>query len=234
MRDDYDWDRYPVQYRAQLDEVRKQHALKLSKGDYEFIDNRLQQQRDSILPLHTNHRLLYETILQLRPHNVMEIGCGAGDHLHNLHILAPEIDLFGCDVSDEQLRFARERSPDLTANLWRIDITKRQTLTKSFDLCFSQAVIMHIRRKNRYLTALSNMFGLAGKYVILMENWASHSFIEDIQELHDQKKINWVDLFFHYREAPELKAPHLMVVSSRKLEYPILTSYDLLRRTAVR
>lgn len=237
--DDFDWRAYSTDYRAELTEVARQHTLKLSPGDYVFADGILSQVRD-VLPLHPNHRLLYETILQLDPKSAMEIGCGSGDHLHNLMTLSPNIELYGCDRSAEQIKLAQSRSPDLSADLRRADITKLHSLRvlPKVDLCFTQAVIMHIgtyysflkvlAHHRRHLDALGNLFRLAAKHVILMENWASHNFLTDIKSLHEMRIPPWNKANFYYRTSPEYGCPHLMVVSTEHLNYPALTDYHTL------
>jgi hypothetical protein len=87
---------------------------------------------------------------------------------------------------------------------------------------------MHIHTGNGHLVALSNLFKMATTYVILMENWRSHDFMESIRDIYDKKMIPWGDLFFYYRFSPELNKPHLMVVSAEKLDYEPLTRYDIL------
>lgn len=226
--DDFEWRRYHYHYQAELAEIKKSHTQVLSPGDYAFSGNVLSLQKD-ILPLHPNHRLLYETILQLTPSSILEVGCGGGDHLYNLQILAPFISLYGRDLSTEQLSFLRRRHPELKADIGLIDITLPfSSLWPVVDLCFTQAVIMHIHTGNGHLVALSNLFKMAIKFVVLMENWRSHNFMESIQNMFDKKMIAWGELFFYYRFSPELNKPHLMIVSAVKLDYEPLARYDIL------
>jgi SAM-dependent methyltransferase len=230
IKDDYDWKAYPIEYSAQLSEISRQHTLKLAPGDYAFREGNLSRMME-VPPLHPNHRLLYETILQLRPESVMEIGCGGGDHLYNLMTLTPETKLYGCDISPQQLEFARTRSPNLSAALQTVDITNGVSvkILPKADLCFTQAVIMHIRSRSRYLHALRNLFTLAIKYVVLMENWSRHNFMLDIKSLWEVGNLPWTNVNFYYRIAPEYGRPHLMVVSTQPLKnYTVLSDYDVL------
>lgn len=75
--DDFDWRWYHYHYQAELSEIKKVHTQVLSPGDYTFSNGILTHQ-SSALPLHPNHRLLYETILQLGPSSILEVGCGGG------------------------------------------------------------------------------------------------------------------------------------------------------------
>jgi SAM-dependent methyltransferase len=218
--DDFDWRSYNREYRGELKVIEKQHTLRLASGDYLFEGGALRA-RSARLPLHPNHRLLYETVLQLAPKSVMEVGCGGGDHLHNLALLAPALEIHGADRSEEQLRFLRERSPHLRADLRQLDATLpfSEGLPR-VDLCYTQAVIMHIKTGNGHLVALANLFRMAARQVVLMENWRSHSFVGDVRFLHDRRMIPWKELHCYFRRAPELGGrPHLMVASATRLDY---------------
>lgn len=224
--DDFDWRWYHHHYQAELSEIKKVHTQVLSPGDYTFSNGMLTHQ-SSALPLHPNHRLLYETILQLGPSSILEVGCG-GDHLYNLSVLAPNIDLYGRDLSNEQLSFLWRRHPELKADVGQIDITLPfSPLYPCVELCFTQAVIMHIHTGNGHLVGLSNLFKISNT-VVLIENWRSHNFMDTIQQLFEKKMIPWDNLFFYYRISPELNKPHIMIVSAEQLPYEPLTKYDIL------
>jgi hypothetical protein len=228
ITDEYDWDRYSTGYQQQLAELARIHTEVLTAGDYVFQSNRLQLRRD-ILPLHPNHQLLYETVLQLNPSSAMEIGCGSGDHLHNLKLLDPSIDLYGVDRSAGQIRLLHERHPDIAASVARMDATVAQSATTVCDLAFTQAVIMHIQTRMHHVVALENLFKCARKQVILMENWTRHAFMDDIRRLFEGGRIPWSDLHFHYRVSDTDAATRIMVLSATPLaDYPGLTTYETL------
>ena len=156
--DDFDWNLYNSHYRSELNEIQKVHTLILSLKDYIFDKNFLVLHRD-ILPLHPNHRLLYETILQLNPPCVLEVVCGGGDHLYNLSVLSSDISLYGCDLSKDQIDYLRERNSHLRANVKLFDITLPfSSLLPSVDVVYTQAVVMHLKTGNNHLIALSNIF----------------------------------------------------------------------------
>ncbi len=75
--DDYDWQFYSDLYMSGLQDVARDHTLVLSPGDYEYVAGKLLL-KNQVLPLHPNYQIIYETILQLNPGSVMEIGCGGG------------------------------------------------------------------------------------------------------------------------------------------------------------
>ena len=230
-QDDFDWEYYTHHYRAELERGSREHTLILKPGDYHFAEGRLTR-KSTCLPLHPNHRLLYETLLQLRPASLMEIGCGGGDHLQNLGLLEPAFQLQAIDLSEGQLDLARQRHPGLKTPLRQFDITSPTGLAQlpKVELVYTQAVLRHIRVQPNYLQALVNCFHLASKQLVLMENWRNHDFLGDMRELFAQGKLPWPNLHFHYRESEELRRPHLMLVSSEPLpQYPKLNDYSLLR-----
>jgi ubiquinone/menaquinone biosynthesis C-methylase UbiE len=161
----------------------------------------------------------------------MEIGCGGGDHLHNLYTLNQNIKLSGVDISQGQIEYLYQRHPDLHADIRNIDMTLPPRLNETqVDIVYTQTVLMHINTGNNYLHALANMFRYARKQVVLMENWNSHNFLQDTRFLFQNKMIGWNEIFFYYRQSPELHIPHIMIISSVPLDYPELDDYNILLR----
>lgn len=231
ISDDFDWDSYNLHYRGELAGIAKEHTLTLREGDYSFADGALTQSRPGILPLHANHRLLYETILQLQPSSIFELGCGGGDHLANLRLFLPHVKLHGIDISRQQLGLLQERHPELRAST--VEFDAKTPFPDNFpqtDIAFTQAVLMHIQTGDGHLVALSNLFRTATKQVVLMENWTRHPFVDDIRRLHDLGQIPWQEIHFHYRDSPEFRKPHLLIMSQAPLpQYKSLTDFAVLR-----
>ena len=229
-KDDFHWDYYNTHYRGELEEILKTHSQILKDGDYIFKENRLIKSNSGIADLHMNHRLLYETILQLNPESVLELGCGGGDHLHNLSILYPKLKLVGLDLSEKQLQFLRERHPDFKGDVRQCDCAKPFPADiPKVDVAYTQAVIMHIKTGDKHKVALENLFRVATRQVVLMENWNCHDFFGDVKSLFEQGRIPWKEIYFYYRDVEELKRPHMMLVSSVPLSrYKELADYALL------
>jgi SAM-dependent methyltransferase len=228
--DMFNWSLYNLHYRGELKKDAKNYTLTLRHGDYDFTDSALIKINKAIRPLHQNWQMIYETVLQLFPSSVLELGCGNGMHLHNIKTLAPQIKLYGLDWSEEQIKFLRESYPNLDAEIKVADATVPwdENRFPQTDLSFTQAVIMHIHTGQTHLTALRNLFNASKKYVILMERWKNHRFMDDIKKLHGEKKINWDKIYFYYRLSPETGKPHMMICSKTPLNYPILTDYDIM------
>lgn len=83
-KDDFNWSLYHVHYRGEQEINAKHYTTTLSPADYRFSGGELVRVNKAILPLHPVWQLLYETVLQLRPESVFELGVGNGMHLNNL------------------------------------------------------------------------------------------------------------------------------------------------------
>lgn len=217
--DMFNWSLYNLYYRGEIRETAKHYTINLRHGDYVFKNSVLVRAAKDIKPLHPNHRLLYETALQLNPSSIFEMGCGNGMHLHNLQLLLPDAKLYGIDRSQDQINFLKESYPQLRADIQITDATadfSSAWLNKA-DLSFTQAVIMHIHSGQSHLTALANLFNVSKKYVILMERWKNHDFMDDILALHKKKVIRWEKIYFSYKISEEFGVPHMMVCSNQTL-----------------
>ena len=83
---------------------------------------------------------------------------------------------------------------------------------------------MHIQSGNSHLVALSNMFRMAKKAVVLMENFKRHDFYQDIEMLFKKGMISWDQLFFYtYRFDNK---PNIMIVSNEKVDLEKLENYE--------
>lgn len=229
ITDDFDWDIYTQHYKGELKHVEEIQTTVLKPGEYRFEKDSLTKV-SNIKPLHLNHHLLYETILQLQPQSVLEVGCGGGDHLHNLNVLQPSLSVYGEDLSNNQLKLLHQRHPNLRATIQQHDITSNQlAVWPPIDLVYSQAVIMHINTGDNHRTALKNMFHMARKYVLLMENWREHDFVQDLQALQAKGELSWSELHLYSRPYTGTNHPYLLVASRTSLpQYqPLRTDAEL-------
>lgn len=231
VTDDFDWDLYTQHYKGELKHVEETATTVLKPGDYAFAHDKLEKIKD-IKPLHKNHLILYETILQLNPSSAIEIGCGGGDMLANLATLHPTMKIFGEDRSDKQLALLHQRHPNLRATVAQHDITaSRLTTWPPIDLVFTQAVVMHIKTGDTHRQALKHIFQMAQKYVVLMENWRAHDFVQDILDLQAKGELGWPEVHLQSRPYPGTDKPYLLVASRTPLpQYQTLRSDQDLRQ----
>lgn len=214
-KDDFEWSEYNKEYSKQISEIEKQNTLILPDGKYSIVEGKIVLE-SSLLPLHPNHKLLYETIYDLKPGSLLEVGFGCGDHLANIQKILPETEINGCDLLESQMRFLLARHPELktNANLFVYDITISPPNIK-VDLVYTQAVIMHIQRNNRHLNTLRNLFHASKKCIVLMENWSRHNFYNDVIKISREPDFPW-DICKIY--ANDDGKQILMVISNTVLE----------------
>jgi SAM-dependent methyltransferase len=228
-KDMFDWPLYHLHYRGELKQNAKHSSLTLKPGDYAFENNKLVQKNTSIKPLHFSPKFIYETIMQLKPASVFEMGCGTGVNLQCMKTLLPDARVCGVDLLPQQLATLKKNFPELASSVKQADATiPFQTLPfEPCDVVFTQAVLMHIHTDNKHLIALKNIFAMSKKYVVLMEGIRGRNYKADIEKLHAEKKIKWNKIYFYYRVNEETNKPNGIICSSTPLPYPELTDYSI-------
>jgi ubiquinone/menaquinone biosynthesis C-methylase UbiE len=73
---------------------------------------------------------------------ILEFGCGVGRNLHHLRRHFPNSRLYGCDVSPESLRAAKDRCPEATFFL--CDAESVRAHRSRFDLILVAGVLHHV------------------------------------------------------------------------------------------
>lgn len=233
--DDFNWKYYSSIYKIELIYTATKNTRIINENDYIFKEDKLIKKNNNILPLHPNCRLLYETILQLDPKSILELGCGGGDNLANLKMLNENINSYGLDISADQISLLYKRHTRLNSWISIVDAKQKfPNYISSVNLAFTQAVIMHIHNNDGHLMALQNLFDTAKNYVVLMENWKSHNFVHDIKNLYEEGKIKWSNLYLYFKRSPEFdNKPHLLIASSSPLDdYELLNDDSILQEKA--
>jgi SAM-dependent methyltransferase len=225
--DGVNWSAYNGHYLEELKITSKTNTLIIQKNKVSVINGKLQSIDSKMKPLILSHQLLYETILDLNPGEVLEVGCGAGDHLANLKTLIPEIKCNGVDLLQKQLDSLEVRHPRNDFELNTRDITSPNCVLPKVELVFTHAVLMHISEKNhRFANAIENVFESATKHIVLVENWTQHDFMSEalrFVEKHPEWRI-------YYGKSELDSTARVMVISREKLRnQKILDSYDELK-----
>lgn len=228
--DMFNWSLYHLHYQGEIKQLKKHYTLTLKNNDYIFKNNKLEKNNSAIKPLQEVYQVLYETILQLKPQSIMEMGCGDGRHLYNSQVLLPDAKLYGFDLSDRQLKYLKKTVPELNAEIKQFDAIQEwpKDLFPKVDLSYTVAVIMHIRTEEMHKIALANLFNNTNKYVLLVERWKNHNFFADIKELQSKKIINWENIYFYHRDGLTSNIPRIMICSKTPLDYTILSDYDVM------
>jgi len=228
LNDDFDWTRYHLHYREELKSGSRVATLVPRPGDFEFSQGSLRQINKNIRPLHPNHHLLYQIILGLKPHNVLEVGCGGGDHLSNLHLFNPQIELFGVDRSEGQMATLQERHPHLPAYLKIVDLTSLETVLPVVDVVYSQAVLMHISEtQGRLANVLDNILRAAQSQVVMVENWTEHDFLAHLRGAL-KSNFAWAGAKFYYAYRPQSTEVRALILSKLPLPFEELHDYNSL------
>jgi len=191
--DDFNWETYTTDSyeRRLVGVVEKSNQAVAKNGELSF-DETTGIVTSNSRPIHPNQQLIYEAIGQLKPGSVHEAGCGAGDHIANAIDLFPHIRITGSDRGATQLELALSRHPELEGKVELLDITMPFSHKwPRADFVFSQTVLMHIHTAVSHFVGLANMVNMSNKYVLLMENYQCHNFVEDITGLWEGGHFNW-------------------------------------------
>lgn len=222
------WTTYSHNHQKQIPGDRdERYTYRLTPGTWTFDGDSLAM-NEGEAPLQPNQRLILETLLLLTPKSVLEVGCGNGDNLYNLHLLAPKIKLEGIDNSPDQLAWLATRNPIIFPYCSHNNATIADGLAFQASAVFTNTVLMHISEEDGYIHALANLFWWAKDTVILVENWESHHFFRDILDLagYHQLPPRWQTPYLHYRHAPEFGRAQMILCSRQPIAgYPALTDY---------
>lgn len=191
--DDFEWDKYSLHYRDEWAHSKRFFTMDLTEVEISLLDGRLFVLADC-KPLHPVHRCVWEAICNLpQVSSIAEIGTGAGTFLAGLRqLLGRGVALSGYDLSNDQLVFFRELFPALFADIAPevLDITQSAIgHDRRPDVVFESTVLMHIKREDAYAEGLENFLTSAGKYAVLMDNWACHDYCRDLARLAEKHAL---------------------------------------------
>lgn len=191
QNDNRNWKIYPREYAAQIRDLMTQYDMFITTTNFDedtgnlvFHDN-----------LHTNWMDLYSILFDIDPKTVFEVGCGSGQHIVNVQTILPNAIISGCDINFEQMEFGKTilnidpKYYNLTQVLDFALPTVPQSLGKTYDVVYSQAVLMHLSYSNAY-HCLQNMLKISNKYVILIENPDDHNYNTMLDLLCKTEKID--------------------------------------------
>ncbi len=222
--DDFDWNNYTADsYARRLKgdiEAHYETAIDVAATKVDRVAGHVDFQS---VQVHPNVQLIMNTVARLAPTSVHEVGCGGGDHIANVKRLFPDIIATGGDRSENQLRFALERHPDLAKGFGVQDITMPfSQLWPRAELVYSQAVVMHIHTAVSHFVALTNMVRMAQKYVLLVENLQAHNFVSDLRALYEGGQLDWETMNIYAVDGRE--GARAILLSREALDLPVIHS----------
>lgn len=218
IKDDYIWDDYHQEYKSEIVAHKKKYLLNFQKK-ISFSNNTLFYK--SRKRLHPNHQTLYEVIKSLNPKSMIEIGCGGGFHVSNLKKILPHSKILGLDRSVDQVNYTKKNFPNLCRIFliknFSFPFSKTEISKYKSDVIYTQAVLMHIQDKKDYYSAIKNTLDVCKKYIVLVESWPRHNFVNDY--LHIQKKyFPEMPLYFYIKKNSQVNK-YLALIVSKKIIY---------------
>jgi arsenite methyltransferase len=135
----------------------------------------IQQQLARSLDM-TSRRVRVLDMLGAAPgERVLEVGCGSGLYLREIGVAVGGTGhALGIDISEDQIRIAREHCADLT----QVDVSPGDVLElpagdQAFDASLSVQVLEYIVEIERALTELRRVTRPAGRFVNVATNWGA-------------------------------------------------------------
>jgi SAM-dependent methyltransferase len=106
-------------------------------------------------------RNIIELVRPLEFQTVMDIGCGQGALLSEIHAQFPDVDLYGSDISSSAIKLASQRVS--AKGFWTLDIAK-ENLDQQFDLIVCSEVLEHIPDD---VAAIRNIARMTERYLVI-------------------------------------------------------------------
>jgi 2-polyprenyl-3-methyl-5-hydroxy-6-metoxy-1,4-benzoquinol methylase len=155
-------------------------------------------------------RITLAIIQSLQFETVLDVGCGQGSLLADLHNIFPQISLCGTDFSLTSIAQARQRLPH--GEFLVMDVT-RTALNRKFDLVVCTDVLEHIEDD---ITALSNLARMTNSYVLI-------ATIQGRMRSHEPEAWGHVRNYAYGELAQKMQQVGLRVVRSVEWGFPFFS-----------
>jgi len=133
---------------------------------------------------------LFEKLNIGQGHNVLDVGCGTGNHIIKIAELFPEGNYYGIDISKDSIRDAEEKSAEKKLKIKFIcgDASDASALQNNFfDLIISIYALYYVEDTQKMLEVLKTKLNSIGRIAIMSpylrnnEEW--YSFISKFMEM---------------------------------------------------
>lgn len=131
---------------------------------------------------------------------ILDFGCGVGRSIKYLTAYFPKTELFGCDVSDDELKIAKKNFPQ-AQYFNNAEIEKFIGMKEKYDLIFTSCVMHHINPKERkkWVNAVLDKLSPNGYWAVFEHNLINpytkriitdvENKVDDIKWMYTRKKL---------------------------------------------
>lgn len=110
---------------------------------------------------------LTREVINRIPERIMDYGCGIGRSIPILHKCFPTAELFGCDISEKSLDYARKKYPYARF----LTISELQPVWNTFDLVFVAGLFHHVPpSEHSNVMSIINRLLNNNAYVVIFEH----------------------------------------------------------------
>jgi trans-aconitate methyltransferase len=155
-------------------------------------------------------RIIFAMVQSLQFETVLDVGCGQGSLLADLHNIFPRISLYGTDFSPTSIIKARQRLSH--GEFLVMDLTQI-ALNRKFDLVVCTDVLEHIEDD---ITALSNLARMTNSYVLI-------ATIQGRMRSHEPEAWGHVRNYAYGELAQKMQQVGLRIVRSVEWGFPFFS-----------
>jgi trans-aconitate methyltransferase len=159
-------------------------------------------------------RLIFQLLSKAAFTSVLDVGCGVGNLLNEIHKKYPGVFLNGAEYAQSGLEVAKKRIPEGKFQL--LDLSK-ESLTGQFDLVTCIDVLEHIPDD---ISALKNLRAMTEKYLLVVVPLGPLFEVE-------RTRVGHVHGYSRHEFDNKLQRSHFRVIKSIQWGFPF---YNLYRR----
>jgi 2-polyprenyl-3-methyl-5-hydroxy-6-metoxy-1,4-benzoquinol methylase len=200
-----------------------------------FMGVREDKKRNYLRTFQDDYRLkrLVE-LLKLKKGKLLDIGCGGGITTESLSYYYPKVEIFGCDVSKQAIRYAKS----FGSGRVEYSVIKNKRLPYKdnfFDACICLDVMEHIPDVNFFLKEVKRILKKNGKFFLLVPCEGqpfTHTWFSQLLKIGDKmtfKRYGHIHPEFTHKYVEELLGRHGFKIKEKAYsEHLIYQSISLL------
>ena len=102
---------------------------------------------------------------------ILDLSCGSGELLKEIHMKFPKVELQGVDISSKMLEIARKKLPEEEIKLQKMDVHKLNYPNNYFDFVFSTEAFHHYYDQQKALQEMKRVVKNNGKVMVVDINF---------------------------------------------------------------